>query len=105
MNWIKEEQRQDPQYEMLRQRVITKKEEYWKIGNEGILKYKGRLWVPGKLCREVIKQAHESSYTMHLGAFKMYQDLKKKYWWRKMKKDVLDNVVRCLTCQQVKVEH
>ena len=56
-----------------------KKEEYWKINNGRILKYKGRLWVPEKLRREAMKQAHESSYTMHPRAVKMYQDLKKNY--------------------------
>ena len=76
-----------------------KKEEYWKINNGRILKYKGRLWVLEKLCREVMKLAHESSYTIHLGVVKKYQDLKKKYWFSGMKKDIFDYVLKCLTCQ------
>ena len=58
-----------------------------------------------ELCKEVMKQAHKSSYTMHPGTIKMYQDLKTIYWWQGMKKDILDYVTRCLTCQQVKAEH
>ena len=36
---------------------------------------------------------------------KMYQDLKKFYWWHGMKKDVAKFVVVCLTCQKSKIEH
>lgn len=35
----------------------------------------------------------------------MYHDLKSLYWWSGMKRDVVDYVSRCLTCQQVKAEH
>jgi hypothetical protein len=36
---------------------------------------------------------------------KIYQDLRKTYWWRGMKKDVTHYVSTCLTYQKVKVEH
>ena len=35
----------------------------------------------------------------------MYRDLPRQYYWSGMKKHVADFVRRCLTCQQVKVEH
>ena len=35
----------------------------------------------------------------------MYQDLRRQYYWSIMKRHVGDFVRRCLTCQQVKVEH
>ena len=35
----------------------------------------------------------------------MYHDLRLLYYWSGMKKHVGDFVRRCLTCQQVKVEH
>ena len=35
----------------------------------------------------------------------MYKDLKKYFWWPGMKRDVVEYVARCLTCQQVKDEH
>ena len=49
-----------------------KKKEHWKVDDIGILKYKGRLWVLEMVHKEVMMQAHESSYMMHLGAIKMY---------------------------------
>ena len=42
---------------------------------------------------------------MHPGSNKMYRDLKHFYWWPGMKKDIVDYVSKCLTCQQVKEEH
>ena len=35
----------------------------------------------------------------------MYHDLKNTYWWNGMKRDIADFVSKCLTCQQVKLEH
>ncbi|KAL8111406.1 hypothetical protein AgCh_019214 [Apium graveolens] len=35
----------------------------------------------------------------------MYKDLKEKFWWPKMKKEIAEYVERCLICQQVKAEH
>ena len=35
----------------------------------------------------------------------MYHTLKDTYWWNGMKKDVAEFVSKCLTCQQVKLEH
>jgi hypothetical protein len=35
----------------------------------------------------------------------MYQDLKHKYWWCGMKKDVAAHVALCDVCQRIKAEH
>ena len=42
---------------------------------------------------------------MHPGGTKMYQDLRRQYYWTGMKRHVRDFVRRCLTCQQVMAEH
>ena len=54
---------------------------------------------------KVLDEAHKSRYSIHHGATKMYQDLKKSYWWPGMKFNVMQYVNRCLTCLQVKAEH
>nr|GFB09347.1 putative reverse transcriptase domain-containing protein [Tanacetum cinerariifolium] len=36
---------------------------------------------------------------------KMYYDLRDRYWWPRMKKDIAVYVNRCLTCLKVKAEH
>ncbi|GJY88451.1 reverse transcriptase domain-containing protein [Tanacetum coccineum] len=50
-------------------------------------------------------EAHKSKYSVHPGADKMYYDLKDRYWWPGMKKDIVVYVSKCLTCLKVKAEH
>ena len=57
------------------------------------------------LREEILREFHCSRFAMHLGGTKMYQDLRRQYYWSGMKRHVGDFVRRCLTCQQVKAEH
>jgi hypothetical protein len=50
-------------------------------------------------------EAHLSRYSIHPGSTKMYHDLKKHYWWTKMKIEIAHYVTRCDTCRCVKVIH
>ena len=58
-----------------------------------------------ELKKNLLFYAHNTVFTMHPRDNKMYQDLKHHYWWKGMKRDVTEYVSKCLTCQQVKVEH
>ncbi|GJZ53748.1 putative reverse transcriptase domain-containing protein, partial [Tanacetum coccineum] len=53
----------------------------------------------------IMDEAHKSKYFVHPGADKMYYDLRDRYWWPRMKKDIVVYVSRCLTCLKVKAEH
>ncbi|WVZ81101.1 hypothetical protein U9M48_028517 [Paspalum notatum var. saurae] len=53
----------------------------------------------------ILKEAHETAYSIHPGSEKMYQDLKQKFWWYVMKREVAEYVVLCDICQRVKAEH
>ncbi|GJT65032.1 putative reverse transcriptase domain-containing protein [Tanacetum coccineum] len=50
-------------------------------------------------------ESHKLKYSIHPGSDKMYQDLKKLYWWPNMKVDIATYVSKCLTCVKVKAEH
>nr|GFB32089.1 reverse transcriptase domain-containing protein [Tanacetum cinerariifolium] len=67
----------------------------------------GRSWLPcyGDLRTVVIHESHKSKYSIHPGSDKMYQDMKKLYWWPNMKADIATYVSKCLTCAKVKAEH
>jgi hypothetical protein len=52
-----------------------------------------------------LKEDHDSDYSIHPGSTKMYQDLKQKYWWYGLKRDVVAHVAVCDVCQRVKAEH
>ncbi|GJR12181.1 putative reverse transcriptase domain-containing protein [Tanacetum coccineum] len=46
-----------------------------------------------------------SKYSIHPGLDKMYQDLKKLYWWPNMNAKIATYVSKCLTCARVKAEY
>ncbi|GJX96575.1 putative reverse transcriptase domain-containing protein [Tanacetum coccineum] len=54
---------------------------------DGTLCLNGRSWIPcqGNLRELIIHESYKSKYSIHHGSDKMYQDLKKLYWWPNMK--------------------
>jgi len=88
-------------------KITKRKETEYEVKENRCLHYKERVCVPDdkELKTSILREAHNSVYAMHPGSTKMYRDLKLRYWWPGMKKDIADYVTRCLTCQQVKVEH
>ncbi|GJY70466.1 putative reverse transcriptase domain-containing protein [Tanacetum coccineum] len=48
-------------------------------------------------------ESHKSKYSIHPGSDKIYQDLKKWYWWPNMMAEIATYVGKCLTCAKVKV--
>jgi hypothetical protein len=75
--------------------------------SDGAILFERRICVPSdqELRRLILEEAHKSSFSIHPGATKMYQDLKREYWWPGMKTDIAEFVARCIVCQQVKIEH
>ncbi|GKA04324.1 putative reverse transcriptase domain-containing protein, partial [Tanacetum coccineum] len=74
---------------------------------DGTLCLNGRCWLPcyGDLRTVIMHESHKSKYSIHPGSDKMYQDIKKLYWWPNMKADIATYVSKCLTCAKVKAEH
>ncbi|GKB58670.1 reverse transcriptase domain-containing protein [Tanacetum coccineum] len=50
-------------------------------------------------------ESHKSKYSIHPGSDKMYQDMKKLYWWPNMKANIATYISKCLACAKVKAEH
>ncbi|XP_070050821.1 uncharacterized protein [Nicotiana tomentosiformis] len=66
------------------------------IADDGMLRMQDQIYVPNVdgLRELILEEAHSSRYSIHLGAAKMFRDLRQHYWWRRMKKDIdaLDKV-------------
>nr|GEW80495.1 hypothetical protein [Tanacetum cinerariifolium] len=85
---------------------------------DGILCLNNRSWIPcfgdlralimhelHKSKALIMHELHKSKYSIHPGSNKMYQDLKKLYWWPNMKAEITTYVSKCLTCAKVKKEY
>ncbi|GJS40679.1 putative reverse transcriptase domain-containing protein [Tanacetum coccineum] len=68
---------------------------------------KNRSWIPcfGDLRALIMHESHKSKYSIHPRSDKMYQDLKKLYWWPNMKAEITTYVSKCMTCVKVKAEY
>ncbi|GJS50710.1 putative reverse transcriptase domain-containing protein [Tanacetum coccineum] len=57
---------------------------------DGTLCFRNRSWIPcyGDLRALIMHESHKSKYSIHPGLDKMYQDLKKLYWWPNMKAEI-----------------
>nr|GEW70198.1 reverse transcriptase domain-containing protein [Tanacetum cinerariifolium] len=74
---------------------------------DGTLCLNGSSWLPcyDDLWTVIMHESHKSKYSIHPSSDKMYQDMKKLYWWPSMKADIATYVSKCLTCAKVKAEH
>jgi hypothetical protein len=104
---IRKGQKDDEKINDIRQLIIDGKGPDFCEDAEGVVWSKDRMCVPDiTLIRELIlKEAHETAYSIHPGSEKMYQDLKKRFWWYGMKRVIAEYVARCDSCQRIKAEH
>ncbi|GKC74522.1 reverse transcriptase domain-containing protein [Tanacetum coccineum] len=68
------------------------------------IKNRSSLPLLGNLRGLIMHESHISKYSIQLGSDKIYQDLKKLYWWPNMKAIIAAYVGKCLTCSRVKAE-
>ncbi|KAL4378035.1 hypothetical protein GQ457_02G032070 [Hibiscus cannabinus] len=61
------------------------------IDQDGVLCFRGRYCLPrqSELKRVILREAHDSPYSMLPGAEKMYKNLQERYWWKGLKRDVV----------------
>jgi hypothetical protein len=104
---IRKGQKDDEKNNEIRQLIINGKGPDFHEDAEGVVWFKDRLCVLDiKSIRELIlKEAHETAYSIHPSSEKMYQDLKKRFWWYGMKREIAEYVSRCDSCQRIMAEH
>nr|GEU67069.1 retrotransposon protein, putative, Ty1-copia subclass [Tanacetum cinerariifolium] len=78
----------------------------FEIRLDGTCCIKNQSWLSlfGNLRDLIMRESHKSKYSIHPGSEKMYQDLKKLYWWPNIKAIIAEYVGKCLTCSRVKAE-
>jgi hypothetical protein len=98
---IRRGQLEDEKVQEIKHNIKEEKSPSFLKDDEGVLSYKGRICVPNikKLKEKILREAHESAYSIHPGGNKMYHDLKATYRWYGMKRDIAEYVSLCDTCQ------
>jgi ribonuclease HI len=104
---IKEAQKDDEKLMEIKAQTGENKAPDFRVDKDGVLWFKKRLCVPkqGHYRQTILDEAHNSAYSIHPGATKMYLDLKEKYWWNGMKGDIAKFVAYCDVCRRIKAEH
>ncbi|WVZ64117.1 hypothetical protein U9M48_013684 [Paspalum notatum var. saurae] len=91
----------------IREGLDEKKRACFTLDGQGVLWFNNRLVVSKdmELRKKILDKAHTSMFTMHPRSNKMYQDLKQKFWWTRMKREIAKYVSECDVCQRVKEDH
>jgi hypothetical protein len=79
---IRKGQLVDAKIQEIKEQIKEDKAPGFSIDDQGTLWYKKRICVPElKEIREsILREAHNSAYSIHPGSTKMYHDLKSRYW-------------------------
>ena len=103
---IQKEQSNDPKLMEIIEKVKQGKDTQFTLQDDALM-LGDRICIPDTddLRHEILDEAHNAPYAMYPGATKMYNIIKPHYWWPGMKKDMAEFTAKCLTYQQVKVEH
>jgi hypothetical protein len=104
---IRRGQLEDEKVQEIKRNIKEEKSPGFSEDDEGVLWYNGRICVPNveELKEKILREAHESAYSIHPGGNKMDHDLKATNWWYGMKRDIVEYVALCDTCEWVKAEH
>jgi hypothetical protein len=104
---IREGQLEDAKLKEIRQLIWNNKTSDFTEDSQGILWLGKRICVPNlkPIKESILREAHDSAYSIQPGSTKMYKDLKTHYWWYGMKQDIAEYVSLCDTSQWVKAEH
>jgi hypothetical protein len=88
-------------------RILEGRQSAFELREKQSLCFQGRICVPNipEIKEIILKEAHQTPYSIHPGSTKMYMDLKKIFWWNNMKREIAKYVSKCHTCQKVKAEH
>jgi hypothetical protein len=97
---IREAQREEENVKEMKDKIRKKKLKGFTLDDQGTVWFGSRICVPAKMeLRDLIlREAHESAYSIHPGSTKMYQDIKEYFWWAEMKRDVAEYVALSDIC-------
>jgi hypothetical protein len=82
----------DEGIKVIKQKVSQGEAKYrfFHTDHRGVLWFNNRIVVPKnhQLHKKILDEAHLSKFSIHPGSTKMYQDLRRNFWWTRMKREI-----------------
>jgi hypothetical protein len=108
-NWLEDVEKvyqMDPVVVAKLEQLATKTHQGNYTFTQGIIRYKGRLWIGNNvnLQQDILHALHSSLVGGHFGVHATYHRVKQKSSWPGLKKHVQTYVAQCQICQQSKSE-
>ena len=104
-NILKEIRNNNTREKKVIQALEKEDSETWE--EEEIVYIEGKIYVPNnkKLKERILKKNHDSGNMGYLGQQRMFDLIKRNYWWPGLKEDIKKYIQECFKCQQDKVQH
>src|SRR4051812_959200 len=97
-------QKQDSGIREIKENIASGDAKWFSTNDEGTIFFENRLVVPENkdISQLILKEAHDTPLSIHPGSTKMYRDLRQRYWWTRMKRDIARFVAECDVCRRIK---
>ena len=104
---IREAQKGDKEIVEIKENMVKGKAEGFHEDEHGAIWFEKRICVPqdADIRKLILQEAHDSPYSIHPGNTKMYLDLRERFWWPSLKREIARYIATCDVCQRVKAEH
>src|SRR5664279_4977856 len=107
MDKIREAQKGDKVIDEIKVNLSKGKAKGFHEDEQGTIWFEKRICVPqdSDLRKLILQEAHDSPYSIHPSNTKMYMDVKGRFWWNNLKRDIAEYITKCDVCSRVKAEH
>src|SRR3954466_5148678 len=104
---MREAQKNDKEIAEIKENMVKGKAEGFHEDEHGAIWFEERICVPqdADIRKLILQEAHDSPYSIHPGNTKMYLDLRERFWWPSLKREIAGYIATCDVCQRVKAEH
>src|SRR4051812_25275580 len=100
-------QKHDRGVQEIKENLASKSAKCFSVNDQGTIFFENRFVVPENqnLKQLILQEAHDTSLSIHPGSTKMYRDLRQRFWWTGMKREIAQFVAECDVCRRIKAEH
>src|SRR3954471_24644098 len=91
----------------IKENIVSGVAKCFSTNSKGTVFFGNRLVVPKNrdLRQLILQEAHDTPLSIHPGSKKMYRDLRQRFWWTRMKRDIARFVAECDVCRRIKAEY